>query len=55
LVEHVPFHSSMTPSAVRDLGRPYGMAWTALTTWHSGASPGKLARVANRANSGSFT
>jgi hypothetical protein len=29
-------------------------AWTALTTWHSEASPGKPARITNRANSGPF-
>jgi len=45
----------MTPSAVRDVGLPYGMAWTALTTWRSEALPGKPARVANRANSDPFT
>jgi hypothetical protein len=53
-VEHVPFHSPMTPSAVRAPGLPYGTAWTALTTWHSEASPGKPARATNRANSGPF-
>jgi hypothetical protein len=35
-------------------GLPYGTAWTALTTWPSEASPGKPARVTNRANSGPF-
>ncbi len=54
LVEHVPFHSPMTPSAVRTRGLPYGTAWTALTTWPSEASPGKPARVTNRANNGPF-
>jgi hypothetical protein len=45
----------MTPSAVRGTGLPYGMAWTALTTWHNEGSPGKPALVTNRANSGLFT
>jgi len=38
-VEHVPFHSWMTPSAVRDLGLPYGMLFVPTPSISIGRSP----------------
>ena len=47
-VAHVPFHSSTTPSGVRDDGRPYGIARTASTRSQSDGSPDNPARARKR-------